>query len=221
MSLAEAEWHAVPIPKTRPIPFAWRVAKRMTDLVVSGLILAVALPLVLLPAMLLIVIVSPGSPLFIQDRVGENGRRFKMIKLRTMVDGAHLMLDNVRHLNEVTGPVFKVRKDPRLHVLGGFLRRTSIDELPNFVNVLIGDMSVVGPRPPLPSEVEHYDERAIVRLAMKPGITCLWQISGRSNVSFEDWVELDRRYIETWTPWADLGIILRTIPAVIRGEGAH
>jgi lipopolysaccharide/colanic/teichoic acid biosynthesis glycosyltransferase len=220
MNLAESPRLAAALPYARRIPASWHAVKRGTDIVVSLCILAVTLPFVLL-AMLGIVLVSPGSPIFMQERIGENGRRFKMFKLRTMVDGAHLMLDDVRHLNEVDGPVFKIRNDPRLHLLGPFLRRTSLDELPNFVNVLIGDMSVVGPRPPLPHEVDHYDQHATLRLTIKPGITCLWQISGRSNLSFDDWVELDRQYIETWTPVSDLGLILRTIPAVIRGEGAH
>jgi lipopolysaccharide/colanic/teichoic acid biosynthesis glycosyltransferase len=220
MNLAESPRLAAALPYARPIPLAWRAAKRGTDIAVSLAILAVTLPFMLF-AMLGIVLVSPGSPIFMQERVGQNGRRFKMFKLRTMVDGAHLMLDDIRHLNEVDGPVFKIRNDPRLHLLGPLLRRTSLDEIPNFVNVLIGDMSVVGPRPPLPHEVDNYDQHATLRLTIKPGITCLWQISGRSNVSFDDWVELDREYIETWTPWGDLVLILRTIPVVIRGEGAH
>jgi len=222
MSIAESQALAVAetVPYRREIPRSWRIAKRITDIIVSLVVLTVLFPVLLL-AMAAIVLVSPGSPIFMQERVGENGRRFKMFKLRTMVDGAHLMLDDVRHLNEVDGPVFKVRNDPRLHLLGPLLRRTSLDEVPNFINVLLGDMSIVGPRPPLPEEVEHYDVRATVRLTIKPGITCLWQISGRSNISFDQWVELDRRYIETWTPWGDLLLMLRTIPAVLRGDGAH
>ncbi|GAC1417220.1 MAG: hypothetical protein NVSMB64_27150 [Candidatus Velthaea sp.] len=178
------------------------------------------LPITVL-AMIGIVLVTGGSPLFSQERVGQGGRRFRMLKLRTMVCGAHLLHDNVRHLNEVDGPVFKVRNDPRLHALGAILRRTSIDELPNFVNVLTGDMSVVGPRPPLPLEVEHYDEAALRRLTIRPGITCLWQISGRSNLSFDEWIRLDNAYIDTWTPMMDLAIIARTVPVVLNGNGAH
>jgi lipopolysaccharide/colanic/teichoic acid biosynthesis glycosyltransferase len=220
VNLAESRVLPAAVPYTRATPGWWRAVKRAIDVVFSAILLAVfALPLGV--CMLLIVLVSPGSPLFMQERVGENGRRFKLFKLRTMVDGAHLMLDDVRHLNEVDGPVFKIRNDPRMHLLGPLLRRTSLDEIPNFVNVLLGDMSVVGPRPPLPSEVEHYDQHATLRLTIKPGITCLWQISGRSNLSFDDWVELDREYIETWTPWGDIAIIARTVPAVRRGKGAH
>jgi lipopolysaccharide/colanic/teichoic acid biosynthesis glycosyltransferase len=117
--------------------------------------------------------------------------------------------------------VLKIRNDPRLHALGKLLRRTSIDELPNLINVLRGEMSIVGPRPPLPSEVADYDEFACRRLTVKPGITCLWQISGRSNVSFEEWMRLDNEYIDTWSPLSDLVILAKTVPAVILGEGAH
>jgi lipopolysaccharide/colanic/teichoic acid biosynthesis glycosyltransferase len=138
-----------------------------------------------------------------------------------MVRDAHAMLPALRKYNEVDGPVFKMRDDPRLHALGALLRRTSIDELPNFVNVVTGEMSIVGPRPPLPEEVAHYDAYALRRLAVKPGVTCLWQISGRSQLAFEEWMALDNAYIDGWSPWGDLAIIARTIPAVLRGVGAH
>jgi len=144
-----------------------------------------------------------------------------MYKLRTMVEGAHDMRDGLLHLNEVDGPVFKIRDDPRLHPLGAFLRRTSVDELPNLINVIKGDMALVGPRPPLPSEVEHYDDRALRRLTVPQGITCLWQISGRSQLSFDDWMRLDNEYIDTWSPLRDFAILLKTLPAVLRKDGAH
>ena len=150
-----------------------------------------------------------------------NGRRFRMYKLRTMVNGAHAMREQLRHLNEVDGPVFKIRNDPRLHPLGGILRRMSIDELPNLINVVIGDMSLVGPRPALPSEAAQYDARALRRLSVPQGVTCLWQINGRSTTSFAEWMDLDNRYIDEWTPFGDLTIILKTIPAVLRRKGAH
>jgi lipopolysaccharide/colanic/teichoic acid biosynthesis glycosyltransferase len=137
------------------------------------------------------------------------------------VEGAHLQHSALLEFNEVDGPAFKIRNDPRLHPLGKLLRRTSIDELPNLINVLRGEMSIVGPRPPLPSEVDHYDEPAYRRLSVKPGVTCLWQISGRSNLSFDEWMRLDNLYIDTWSPLGDLLIVARTIPAVVRGEGAH
>jgi lipopolysaccharide/colanic/teichoic acid biosynthesis glycosyltransferase len=192
------------------VPASWHVAKRAIDIVVASAALAIASPIILGCA-LAIVAVSPGSPFFAQERVAKNGRRFKMFKLRTMVDA----------LSDVGGPVLKIRNDPRVHPIGRFLRRTSIDELPNLVNVLRGEMSIVGPRPPLPQEVAHYDRFAMRRLTVNPGITCLWQISGRSNVSFEEWMRLDNRYIDTWSPLGDLAIIARTIPAVFSGEGAH
>ncbi|HTJ28803.1 MAG TPA: sugar transferase [Candidatus Limnocylindria bacterium] len=195
-------------------------AKRLLDIVFASLMLILTAPIVLI-AILGIVAVDFGNPIFRQERVGRDGRRFMMFKLRTMVLGAHELLPELRRYNEADGPVFKMRDDPRLHALGSFLRRTSIDELPNFVNVLLGDMSVVGPRPPLPEEVAHYDAHALRRLVMQPGITCLWQISGRSELSFEEWMELDNRYIDSWTPMEDLSIIARTVPAVIRGNGAH
>jgi lipopolysaccharide/colanic/teichoic acid biosynthesis glycosyltransferase len=194
--------------------------KRALDVVLSLTILLLTSPLIVL-AMLGILVVSGGNPLYRHERVGLGGRRFRMFKLRTMVRGAHAMLPDLRRYSEVDGPVFKMRDDPRLHPLGALLRRSSIDELPNFVNVLLGDMSIVGPRPPLPEEVAHYDAYALRRLAVKPGVTCLWQISGRSSISFDEWMALDNVYIDEWSPWYDLVIVAKTIPAVVRGVGAH
>ena len=206
--------------RERAVPAHWYALKRGLDVLIGGAAAIVSLPVVAIAA-LGVVVVSPGSPFFMQERVGLDGRRFKMVKLRTMIVDAERFAKDIEHLNEVPGPVFKIKCDPRLHPLGALLRRTSIDELPNFFNVLRGEMAIVGPRPPLPSEVANYAPDALLRLTVKPGITCLWQISGRSNVPFHEWVELDRTYIETWTPLGDLGIIARTIPAVLRGIGAH
>jgi len=208
------------ISKPRTVPRWWWAAKRTTDVVLGSIFLLLAAP-VIAGAALAVVIVDWGSPFYAQERVGLNGKRFRMFKLRTMVHGAHAMRDDILHLNEVEGPVFKIRNDPRLHAVGAFLRRSSIDELPNLVNVVLGSMSLVGPRPPLPSEVEHYTAIARRRLTVPQGITCLWQINGRCQLSFEHWMALDNRYIDTWSPWDDLVILLRTIPAVIRKEGAH
>ena len=180
----------------------------------------IAFPIVAIAAVA-IVAVTGGSPFYSQERVGQYGRRFRMFKLRTMVENAHELRDQLMHLNEADGPVFKIRNDPRLHALGPLLRRTSIDELPNFYNVLRGDMSLVGPRPALPCEIEHYDTFAQRRLQVPQGITCLWQINGRSDVSFEHWMELDNRYVDQWTPLGDLAIVAKTIPAVLRKDGAH
>ncbi|HET6275280.1 MAG TPA: sugar transferase [Candidatus Cybelea sp.] len=204
----------------RAVPESWRIAKRGIDIVVGSFLLVVSAPFVAVAA-LAITCVTGGTPFFAQERVGMHGRRFKMFKLRTMVNGAHAMRQSFMHLNEVDGPVFKIRNDPRLHPLGRFLRRTSIDEFPNLINVVRGEMSLVGPRPALPSEVEHYDAVADRRLSVPQGITCLWQIKGRSDVSFEHWMELDNRYVDEWTPLGDLLIVAKTIPAVLRRDGAH
>ena len=204
----------------REVPNYWWTLKRVLDVTLGLVLFALALPIVSLAAVG-IVIVTGGSPIYMQERVGQYGRRFKMFKLRTMVKNAHELRDQLMHLNEVDGPVFKIRKDPRLHPLGSFLRRTSIDELPNLFNVICGDIALVGPRPALPCEIEHYNNAARRRLLVPQGVTCLWQINGRSDVSFEHWMELDNRYVDGWTPWGDLTIIAKTIPAVLRKDGAH
>jgi len=204
----------------REVPESWYAVKRLVDLVLGSFLFLLALPVIAIAA-LGIVGVTGGTPFYAQERVGYRGRRFKMYKLRTMVNGAHAMREDVMHLNECNGPVFKIRRDPRLHPLGSFLRQTSIDELPNLLNVLAGDMSLVGPRPALPCEVEHYDAFAMRRLSVPQGLTCYWQINGRSQVSFDEWMELDNRYVDSWTPVSDLTIIIKTIPAVLRRNGAH
>ena len=204
----------------RLVPAWWLSFKRAFDIVVAAFALLLALPIVAVAA-LAIVVVDRGSPFYSQERVGYLGRRFRIFKLRTMVEGAHDMRDDLLHLNELDGPVFKIKDDPRLHPLGSFLRRTSIDELPNLFNVLRGEMSLVGPRPPLPSEVEHYGSYEMRRLSVVPGITCLWQISGRCSISFDEWMRLDNEYIDTWSPLKDAEILMRTVPAVIRKDGAH
>ena len=210
----------VPFPAAPARPGWFAPAKRALDVGFAAGLLILTAPVVL-AAMLGIVAVSGGSPIYRQNRVGLDGRRFRMFKLRTMIRDAHALLPELRRFNEADGPVFKMRDDPRLHALGAFLRRTSIDELPNFLNVLLGDMAIVGPRPPLPEEVAHYDGYALRRLVVKPGVTCLWQISGRSQLSFEEWMALDNAYIDAWSPWYDLAIVAKTIPAVLRGVGAH
>lgn len=220
MRISNAVRVRVSAPVQREVPLFWKPLKRGIDVGLGSLLLLVTSPIVAAAA-LAITCVTRGNPFFAQERVGMYGRHFKMFKLRTMVKGAHAMRHSVMHLNEVDGPVFKIRNDPRLHPLGRFLRRASIDELPNLLNVICGDMSLVGPRPALPSEVEHYDARARRRLSVPQGVTCLWQINGRSDVSFEHWMELDNRYVDEWTPLADLFIVAKTIPAVLRRNGAH
>jgi exopolysaccharide biosynthesis polyprenyl glycosylphosphotransferase len=195
-------------------------AKRLFDIYLSLFLLVLFLPVFALVA-LLIKAISPGPVLFVQKRVGLNKRRFSLYKFRTMVADAEEKLTDLQDLNEVTGPVFKMKSDPRVTPIGRFLRRTSLDELPQIVNVLKGDMSLVGPRPLPLRDYKGFDEDwHRRRFSVRPGITCLWQVNGRSNVSFDKWMELDMKYIDNWSFWLDLKILARTIPAVLRGSGA-
>jgi lipopolysaccharide/colanic/teichoic acid biosynthesis glycosyltransferase len=171
-------------------------------------------------AALAIKLSSRGSVLFKQERVGLNGRSFTLYKFRTMIDRADELRGDVSHLNEMTGPVFKSATDPRVTRVGRILRRFSLDEIPQLWNVLKGDMSLVGPRPPIPEEVRSYHRWHRRRLSMKPGLTCLWQVSGRNKIDFDRWMQLDLQYIDNWSPSLDLKILLRTIPAVLSGRGA-
>ncbi len=164
---------------------------------------------------------SEGPILFRQERVGKNGVHFHIYKFRSMRAGAEEEQRDLKHLNEADGPLFKIRNDPRLTRVGAFLRRTSLDELPQLFNVLKGEMSLVGPRPPIPAEVEAYEPWHKKRLAVSPGITGLWQVSGRSELTFDEMVLLDIYYIENWSPWLDMSILIQTIPQVILGEGAY
>jgi exopolysaccharide biosynthesis polyprenyl glycosylphosphotransferase len=195
------------------------LAKRVLDIAMSSLLLLLGLPVVLAIA-LSIKLSSGGNVLFRQTRCGLNGRSFTLYKFRTMVADAEERRRELLHLNEMNGPVFKLKADPRVTALGRFLRRFSLDELPQLWNVLRGDMSLVGPRPPIPEEVAKYQRWQRRRLAMKPGLTCLWQISGRNELDFDRWMELDLEYIDSWSPMLDLKILLKTIPAVLSGRGA-
>lgn len=197
----------------------YRIAKRMLDIVVATFGLVILSPVLLLVAAL-IVMTSPGPAIFRQTRCGKDGKPFTCYKFRTMVTDAEIIRLQLLHLNEVSGPVFKIRKDPRVTTLGRWLRKTSLDELPQLINVLRGEMSLVGPRPALPEEVRRYSPEQRIRLLVKPGLTCLWQVSGRSNVPFEQWVRLDAEYVQRQNLWLDLQILLRTIPAVLTGHGA-
>ena len=196
------------------------MGKRVVDLVLATVLLVGLFPLMLFTA-ILIKWTTSGPVLYRQVRCGLYGRKFKLIKFRTMIDGAEDKLWEIIHLNEMDGPVFKMRKDPRVTGVGQYLRKSSIDELPQLWNVIKGEMSLVGPRAPLPDEVQHYVIKQRRRLSVKPGITCLWQISGRSNVNFQRWMELDLEYIDNWSFWLDIQIMLKTIPAVFIGRGAH
>jgi len=195
------------------------LVKRLIDAALSVIVLIMLSPLLAVVA-LLIKWTSPGPVLFIQKRVGMNQRQFKLYKFRSMAADAEQTKEAIAHLNEQSGPVFKIRNDPRVTRIGRFLRKTSIDELPQLLNVLRGEMSLVGPRPPLPEEVQQYAWMFRKRLSVKPGVTCIWQISGRNNVSFERWMEMDHEYIENWSLWLDLKILLNTIPAVLFSRGA-
>jgi len=196
-----------------------RTAMRVFDVVVSTVALVVTAPLVAAAA-IAIRIESTGPILFRQRRVGEGGMPFDMIKLRTMCDGADKMRDELLDLNESDGPLFKIRSDPRVTRVGRMLRKFSIDELPQFWNVIRGEMSVVGPRPALPSEVAEWDEEVHERLRVLPGITGMWQVSGRAETTFDEYKRLDLYYVDNWSLRHDLKIVLRTIGVVVRGRGA-
>jgi exopolysaccharide biosynthesis polyprenyl glycosylphosphotransferase len=194
--------------------------KRVSDVIGAVIGLVLGAPLLALIA-LAVRLDSPGPILFEQTRVGAGGEPFTIYKFRSMREGAEAELEELRDLNESDGPLFKIRYDPRLTRVGRFLRHTSLDELPQLWNVLRGEMSVVGPRPPLPSEVSSYLEWHKKRLQVRPGMTGLWQVSGRSLLSFDEMVLLDIYYIENWSLWLDLKIMMRTIPQVLRGQGAY
>jgi len=195
-------------------------AKRMLDIAVSSLLLLPLCPMLLVVA-ILIRLDSLGPALFAQERVGLNKRRFRMYKFRTMVVNAEKLQAQLESRNEAQGPVFKMKEDPRITRIGKFLRKTSIDELPQLINVLKGDMSLVGPRPlPVRDYVGFNEDWQRRRFSVRPGITCLWQIRGRSSISFDQWMELDMEYIDQWSLWLDMKILVKTIPAVVKGSGA-
>jgi exopolysaccharide biosynthesis polyprenyl glycosylphosphotransferase len=193
--------------------------KRLFDILVSAGALFALAPLFPFVA-IAIKLTSRGPVFFKQVRCGLHGREFKMLKFRTMVVEAEARKAELAACNEQTGPVFKIRKDPRITAVGRTLRRYSIDELPQLLNVLRGDMSLVGPRPPVPAEVRKYDSWQRRRLSVRPGLTCIWQVSGRSEISFEQWMYMDMEYIDNWSLRRDVNLLLRTLPAVISGRGA-
>ena len=211
------------VPAIGPVlPRRWQSAcKRAIDIAGSGLGLLLLAPL-LLTAAIAVKVTSPGPVFYLSERVGRGGRPFRMIKFRSMIHGAHGDRDHHGHLNiHDSGPVFKIRDDPRVTAVGRVLRRWSIDELPQLMNVLRGHMSLVGPRPPLPEEFLHYGAREQRRLEVKPGITCIWQVSGRSDIDFQTWVDMDIAYIETWSLRLDARLLMRTVAAVLSGRGAY
>jgi exopolysaccharide biosynthesis polyprenyl glycosylphosphotransferase len=194
--------------------------KRVFDVVLSFAALVVLAPLMLLIAAM-IKITSPGPVLFQQTRCGLGGRRFTLYKFRSMINNAEQMRAELHQRNEADGPVFKISDDPRITEIGRWLRRFSLDELPQLWNVFRGDMSFVGPRPAVPDEVEQYEDWQRRRLRMRPGLTCTWVLEGRSHVDFKRWMQLDLTYIDNWSLWLDAKIFLRTIPIVLSGRGAY
>ena len=198
-----------------------RLGKRTLDILASGFAVLLLSPLFLV--IILAIKIEDGGPiLYCSERVGRGGRCFRFLKFRSMIPSADSCRDSLQNLNEVDGPVFKIENDPRITRVGRILRRTSMDELPQFWNVLRGDMTCVGPRPPIPSEVERYEPWQLERLSVRPGLTCLWQISGRSRIGFDEWMRLDMEYIHHHRSLSsDVRILVRTLPAVISGEGAY
>ena len=214
-AMRRADWRH----RTRSVPRSWLWAKRALDVLGSALLL-VALSPVMAVIAIAVKLSSPGPALFSQIRVGKDGRLFRFYKFRTMIDGAHLLHERVFSLNECDGPALKIANDPRLHGVGPFLRRASLDELPQLWNVLRGDMSLVGPRPALPKEVDDYEPHYLQRQTVLPGLTGLWQVSGRANVPFRRWMAMDVWYARNWNPIVDVWLLARTLPAVLRRDGA-
>lgn len=211
----------IPLLQIKPVSFLDKnfINKRIFDVFFAISAFALAMFPILF-VVLLVKMTSAGNIFYKQKRVGLKGRLFDFYKFRTMIPNADQLLEKILHLNERQGPVFKIKKDPRLTFIGSFLRRFSIDEIPQFYNVLKGDMSIVGPRPPLPKEVEAFSDLAKRRFKVFPGITGIWQISGRSDLSFDEMINLDIYYLENWALSMDLEIILKTIPAVLTSKGA-
>jgi len=198
----------------------YAIIKRFIDISVAIALFVLFLPLIPVVT-ILIKLDSPGAILYKQKRIGKGGKEFDFFKFRSMVDGAENVIGALRPLCGMDGPVFKLKEDPRITPVGRFLRRSSLDELPQLINVLRGEMSVVGPRPNLPSEVSHYLPWQRKRLGVTPGITCFWQIAGRSHIGFQEWMRLDLEYIRQRSLKTDLMIMLKTIPAVIARKGAY
>lgn len=204
----------------RPVTIHYAKRKRLLD-IFGSLVLIILLSPIFIAMAILVKLTSKGPILYRSERIGLCGVPFKFLKFRSMYQDADKKLTQLLGQNEKDGPIFKMKDDPRITPLGRFMRKYSIDELPQLFNVFLGEMSLVGPRPPLRREVEKYDEAALERLTVRPGITCYWQIMGRSELSFQEWIELDQRYIREMGVFTDLKILLKTPVAVIRGQGAY
>ena len=198
----------------------YSVTKRLIDIVGSLCGIILLSPLFLIVAILIKIEDPKGKVFFAQERNGRYPKTFKMYKFRSMVHNAEDLLKDLMDRNEQTGPVFKINDDPRITKVGKFIRKTSIDELPQLFNVLKGDMSLVGPRPPIPHEVEQYNSYQMQRLAVKPGLTCIWQVSGRNNIGFDEWVEMDIEYIKTRNLWLDIKLIFKTVGVLFGDDNA-
>ena len=198
----------------------YNICKRLIDIFGSIFGLILFSPIFLIVAILIKIEDPKGKVFFSQERCGKYPTTFKMYKFRSMVHNAEALLEQLQDKNEMNGPVFKIKDDPRITKVGKFIRKTSIDELPQLINVLKGDMSFVGPRPALIKEVEQYNSYQMQRLSVKPGITCYWQVSGRNNIDFDEWVELDLKYIRERNLWLDIKLIFMTIPALLGDKNA-
>ena len=199
---------------------SYLILKRIIDIIGSIIGIVLVSPVLLVTAVL-IKLESKGRIFFSQTRVGLHGKEFKIYKFRSMVDGAEALRKSIEHKNEMSGPMFKVRGDPRITKIGRFIRKTSIDELPQLINVLKGEMSLVGPRPSLPSEVEKFESWMLKRLEVKPGLTCYWQVSGRNNICFEDWMKLDIDYVNHRNMKLDIKLIFKTIILLFGDKNAY
>lgn len=194
--------------------------KRAMDIVGSAIGLILLLPLFILVALAIKVEDPKGKVFFAQKRCGKNNKPFQMYKFRSMVSNAEELLEELMEQNEMDGPVFKIKEDPRITRVGKFIRKTSIDELPQLFNILIGDMSIVGPRPAIPHEVAEYNDYQKQRLLVKPGLTCIWQVSGRNSIGFDEWVDMDLEYIEKRNLWMDIKLIFKTVRVLFGDDNA-
>lgn len=198
----------------------YEICKRTIDIIGAGLGLILLSPIIAIIACA-VKVTSRGPIFFSQKRVGKNGELFEMYKFRSMVVNAEELKEKLEEQNEMSGPMFKIKDDPRVTKVGKFIRKTSIDELPQLWNVLKGDMSLVGPRPSLPKEVEQFDNWMFKRLSVRPGLTCYWQVSGRNNIDFEDWMKLDCRYVDERNLWIDIKLIFKTVFVLFGDKNAH
>lgn len=209
------------LPRVRPADPLWYLfAKRLLDILGATAAIVIATPIMVVAA-IAVKLETPGPVFFKQYRLGRNGKPFLLYKIRSMTASAPDIRDSLENDNEASGPVFKIKADPRITRVGRILRKYSIDEMPQLFHVLFGQMSLVGPRPPIPSEVERYEPWQTERLAVKPGLTCIWQVSGRSDIGFDEWVRLDIEYVRNRNLWLDIKLLLLTIPAVLTARGAY